>query len=253
MTGWTRTVWLVTWMLAGAAGALAQDVPSRCADCHLSRPDMPNARHVSDWDQSTHARAGVGCDACHRGNPNTHEPFLAHQGVLRSSNPASPVARGNLPATCGTCHQGPYAAFQRSHHHEMLRTGNTQVPTCATCHGEVASVLLSPRLLESQCTACHGSGRIAPRPDLPAEARLMVEGVRDARLLLNQAEVFIARVRDAERRTTLQADAARAAAPLTEATHAGHAFVFDGLRERLADARARIAAIYERLLASDAK
>jgi hypothetical protein len=241
-------VGVVAGVVGAALPAAAQVEASLCADCHISRPDMPNARHVSDWDQSPHARAGIGCDGCHGGNPATAEPFLAHQGILRSSNPASPVSRANLPATCGTCHAGPYAAFQRSRHHALLAQGSSEAPTCATCHGEVASALLSPRQLERRCASCHGPDRVAPHPTFAADARLMLEGVREARGLLDDARSAIGRVSDSERRLALQADAARAAAPLTDATHAGHAFVFDDLRERLATARERIAALYDRLL-----
>ena len=49
-----RWVWSVVVAVAsiavGAGSASAQQTVSRCADCHLSRPDAPGGRHVSDWD-----------------------------------------------------------------------------------------------------------------------------------------------------------------------------------------------------------
>jgi len=75
----------------------------------------------------------------------------------------------------------------------------------------------------------------------------MLEGIRDARALLKEATSFIAKISDPNRRSRLEADARQAAVPLTQATEAGHAFVFTGLQERLALARQRIADLYERL------
>lgn len=176
------------------------------------------------------------------------EPFLAHQGILNSRNPASPVATANLPATCGKCHSGPFVAFQTSKHYELVRGGSSDAPTCVTCHGEVAANLLSPKHFENRCAGCHGAGKVSPNPDRPLQGRMMLEGIRDARAVLKEADSLIRRISDKERRAQLEAASQQAAVPLIEATNAGHAFVFDGLQARLAVARQRIAALYERLL-----
>lgn len=236
---------LTAGLLAAWAPAHAQS--NTCANCHLSRPDLAGTRHVADWDNGPHGRNGVGCDSCHGGNPNSFEPFLAHRGMLHRGHPASPVGRIALPVTCGRCHGGPFTAFQKSRHYELVRSGDRDAPTCATCHGETAAVRLSPRQLEARCASCHGAGRVAPHVDFPAEGRLMLEGIRDARAELKEAAAVIRRINDAPRRAALEAEAARAAVPLAEATSAGHAFVFERLQERLALARERIAALYERL------
>ncbi len=233
---------------ATAVPVAAQIRQSLCADCHFTRPDAPGARHLSDWSLSAHGRKSIGCEACHGGNPEAIESFRAHQGILRSTNPASPVARANLPGTCGRCHAGPFAAFQKSRHYELLRGGNPSAPTCATCHDDVAAYLLSPKQLESRCASCHGPGKVAQNAEFAPEGRLMLEGIRDARALLKEANNFIRRITDPSRRARLERDAVRAAVPLEQATHAGHAFVFDGLQERLAVARQQIAALYQQLV-----
>lgn len=224
-----------------------------CVDCHLTRPDAPGADHVADWDRSPHRQASVGCDRCHGGNPAAFEAVAAHRGMLPFGNPASPIARQNVPGTCGRCHSGPYVAFQQSRHYELLRGGDPNVPTCTTCHDAVAANRPSPRQLEARCATCHGAGRTSPNPDLPPEGRLMLEGIRDARTLLQQANGFIARMPAGPRRTSLEDDARQAGVPLTEATNAGHAFVFAGLQERLTVARERISALYARLVGADAR
>jgi len=232
--------------LTHAHQALAQQ--GGCVGCHMSRPDIRGGRHVTERDTGPHGRHDVGCEACHGGDPTTLDPLRAHRGMLHRSHPASPVGRISLPGTCGGCHAGPFTAFQKSRHYELVRAGDRDAPTCATCHGEVAGMLLSPRQLEAQCASCHGVGRVAPNNDLPVEGRLMLQGIRDARAQLKEAEALIRRINDPSRRAAFEEAALDANAPLVAATSDGHAFVFTGLQERLALARQRIAALYDRLV-----
>lgn len=228
---------------AGAQGLAG----SRCADCHVANPGSVSPAHLSEWELSAHGRSAVGCESCHGGDATTFEPFVAHRGILASSNPAGPLHRSNLPRTCGTCHAGPFVAFQKSNHYERLRGGDRVVPTCVTCHGEAAGNRPSPRALESQCAQCHGRGGAVPRVEYPANGRLALEGLRETRALLRDARSAIARVKDQARRASLEQAARQAEVPIVEATQAGHAFVFDQLDERLQTARARLAALFERL------
>ncbi len=233
-----------------AADGQAQ-TQSRCADCHFANPGSVSPGHLSEWDLSSHGRQNVGCETCHGGDPRSFEPFVAHQGILARTNPASPVHPTNLPKTCGACHTGPFLAFQRSKHYELLRAGDRSAPTCATCHGEAAAFRLSPKALEAQCASCHGAGKIAPRPEYAAQARMADEGLREARALLKDARNAIGRVKDTARRASLEQAAQQAEVPIIEATQAGHQFVFDQLAERLNTARARLAALFERLANPD--
>jgi hypothetical protein len=229
--------------------ALAQE--SRCADCHFANPAAPGAGHIADWDHSAHARNNVGCEKCHGGDATTFESFRAHQGILNARNPASPVHRTNLPGTCGNCHLGPLAEFQKSKHYELVRSGSEEGPTCSSCHGEVGARLLSPKGLAAQCERCHGGGKRAPRPDYPPQGKLMQEGIREVRDLLKEANALIRRVKDKTRRGDLERAYRQAEVPLIEATQAGHAFVFDQLEERLRVARQRAESLLE-LLANPA-
>jgi hypothetical protein len=223
--------------------AAAQD--GSCAGCHIANPEAPDIDHIMDWEHSAHGRSGISCESCHGGDATSFDRFTAHQDVLTSRNPASPVHRANIPRTCGSCHPGPFVAFQRSHHFEMLEEGNPSVPVCTTCHGDVAARLLSPRSLEARCQRCHQGRRGAPeRPEFAPLARSMLAGVDEVRALLNQARPLLRRVDDAERRLALEEAWNQANVPLVEAAEAGHAFVFDELESRLAVARERA----ERLL-----
>ena len=245
------TVGVLAAMPAPAAAQTAKS--SFCADCHFADVGVYGSlsafaeRHLADWDHSPHARNSVGCESCHGGDASAVEAIRAHQGLLNSRNPASPVNRTNLPKTCGSCHTGPFVGFQKSKHYEMLQSGNEHVPTCTTCHGEVGAQLLSPKALSARCSSCHGEGKISPHTDRPASASLLLTDVSAVRASLKEARSLINRVTDATRKSSLNEAFQQAEVPLIEAIQAGHEFVFDNLRERLGVARARTDALLEQL------
>lgn len=239
-------------LLAATGAASAQGV-SRCADCHIANPESMSSTHLAEWDLSAHGRNNVGCEACHGGDPRSFEPFVAHRGVLARTNPASPVHRSNEPATCGTCHTGPYAAFQRSRHFALLKSGDRTVPNCATCHGEVAGLRPSPEALEARCQQCHGPSSPVPRPQFAARGRQAFEGLRETRALLTDVRRAIARVKDPARRAALSREADLAERPIVDATGEAHAYVYDHLDEWLALARTRLSQLFDRVANPDAK
>ena len=227
--------------------ASAQPHRSLCADCHYANGGGPAPRHLSEWESSAHARANVGCEACHGGKPDTVEPFLAHQAIVRGRGADSPLSAANLPRTCGRCHPDVYVEFKKSRHAALFGEGIYEGPTCSTCHSTVAGHLLSPKALEGQCNTCHGATKKATRPEYAANARALLQNVRDVRELLNTAKPMITRVKDSARRTSLQYDYDQATVPLTEAVGGAHAFVFTNSEERLGVARARAEALLEKL------
>ncbi len=220
---------------------------SSCADCHVSAIELPAPYHFNAWERSAHGRNRVGCESCHGGNPTTFESFRAHQDILNSRNPASPVHRRNIPQTCGACHTGQFVAFQDSGHYALLREGNQDTPICTTCHESVGSRLLSPKGLAKQCSKCHGEGEIAPSPEYPVQGRQLLEGIREVRALLNEAQPLIRRVKEKSRQENLQYGYDQAEVPLIEAVAAGHSFIFERLEERLGVARRRAVTLLERL------
>jgi len=203
----------------------------------------PAREHLSDWERSAHGRQNVGCEKCHDGDASSYEPLLAHRGLLSGSNPASPVHRRNLPATCGRCHTGPFVRFQNSQHFKLLGTGDERVPTCTTCHDAVGALRPSPRALEATCQVCHGPNSPAPRVERAAAARALLEEVRDSRELLEAARPFIDRISNKTRQAELRDAYRQAEVPLIEARESMHEFAFDNLKERLMTARKRIEAL----------
>ncbi len=239
-------------ILVSATWAAAQN--SRCADCHVANAPstLPNwsgfaLRHLQDYETSPHGRNNAGCDTCHGGNPTTFERFLAHKDMLPPSSPASPAHRVNLPRTCGTCHTGPFVAFQKSQHSKLLQAGDDRGPTCSTCHGEVAANLLSPSALKNQCARCHGEGQANPRPGRAEDVEMLMREVREVRGKLREAQSVIRRMKDRQQRAAYEEQWRQAEVPIIEARNAGHEFVFDNLKERLARAHQRTDALMDAL------
>jgi hypothetical protein len=246
------TVAPIALILLIVAPAAAQTVKSRCADCHLSAAAPPNLAHLADWEHSPHGRNDIGCEKCHGGDAATFESFIAHRSILAPRNPASPVHRRNVPATCGSCHPGPFVAFQNSRHYELLRQGDSHPPTCATCHGEVAARLLPAKSLARQCNSCHGADKVAPHTEYAESARMMLESIIDVRASMSAARRLIDRVPEGERRSRLEIAFEQAEVPLIQAVHDSHAFVFSSAVQRLAVSRERIEALTLELLEGSA-
>lgn len=145
---------IVAVMLNASTIRAADQVPS-CVSCHGAAEGVPYMEHnFTEWANSIHGKAGVSCDQCHGGNPRRTDKAGAHAGMLSSKDSGSPVYFTRVPATCGACHKPEFSAFKRSvHYQELQRSGRG--PNCVTCHGSMATNVLSPRDIEMGCTLCH--------------------------------------------------------------------------------------------------
>jgi Cytochrome c7 and related cytochrome c/Cytochrome c554 and c-prime len=248
-----RMLFVLGLAVLSAALAGAQTRPNQCAECHMTHATAPGRGHVLDWESSAHRRSEIGCERCHGGNAATHQVLRAHFGVTNLRNPASPLNRRNVSATCGTCHSGAYSAFQKSGHAALLRSGDSRGPTCVTCHGEAAAQLLSPDAIAAECNQCHGPGTRAPRPERAAEVRQWLERVREVRAQLAAVRPMIDAVRDPGRQQQLRDAYRQADAPLAQSVLDGHSFVFAGSNERLTLARQRTAALHESIIGAPSR
>jgi cytochrome b subunit of formate dehydrogenase len=111
--------------------------PVKCATCHEDQ--------VKAYSKSVHGMAKLNgmadaatCSSCH-GSPHL---------ILGGSDPASKVAKKNLPDTCGACHSNPeflakhnipfakpVEAYKLSLHGRAVAKGNTSAASCSDCHG----------------------------------------------------------------------------------------------------------------------
>jgi hypothetical protein len=137
---------LTTATLAGWAGpATAEEAPrpAGCVTCH----EQLQPRVVADWRASAHARAEVGCDACHG---------QGHTG-------AADVAKVSLPTvqTCRRCHELQVAQFRAGDHAHAWEALDV-LPTFHHIAGPKAGGTAG-------CAPCHKIG--VPTPERAAALR----------------------------------------------------------------------------------
>ncbi len=152
-------------------------LPEFCAKCHsdlrFMRRFNPNARvdQVNEYWTSRHGqRLKTGdekvatCVDCH----GVH-------GMLRVTDPASPVYPTHVGETCSRCHSNPqvmagrtresgspipvdqFAKWQRSvHASAMFDKGDLTAPTCNDCHGNHGALPPGVESVANVCGQCHG-------------------------------------------------------------------------------------------------
>lgn len=117
-----------------SANAVTSDETAHCLGCHSTR--MPKIVEV--WEQSAHAKNGVGCYECHRAEKGD---LTAKQGHF-SYNVHLQVSA----ARCGYCHQEQYEGFAASRH--------------GTALDPIESLPIAkddPEIFAISCAKCHGS------------------------------------------------------------------------------------------------
>ncbi|HSR53434.1 MAG TPA: cytochrome c3 family protein [Acidobacteriota bacterium] len=169
----------------GAAEESHQD--SSCITCHDVFKETPIGDMVEPFLKGVHARAGLGCESCHGGDPSTSDkelsmsPDRGYKGV---------PARGDMPQFCGSCHSSAeymrrfdpslridqVAEYRTSVHGQKLAEGDANVATCISCHGvhgmlpasnPLASV--HPANVADTCATCHADAELMAQYDLPAD------------------------------------------------------------------------------------
>ncbi|RMF71757.1 MAG: hypothetical protein D6738_13270 [Acidobacteria bacterium] len=151
------------------APTYARNVPQLCARCHAAGkpvaervvkagliPEGQSPDIVASYLGSIHGRAltdsglvvTATCADCHG----------AHS-ELPPTDPRSPVARENIPGTCGKCHHGIEEQFRKSIHFLGEPTAEHPLPTCEDCHTShqiTRTDVQGFRLrMMNQCGRCH--------------------------------------------------------------------------------------------------
>lgn len=150
-----KTLWAVALVVASAGRASAAWEGNSCVSCHdAERLPISLGHSFDEWRASAHARAGVGCEKCHGGDPTASDPAIAHRGVLPASEAASLVSPQHIPHTCGSCHEKEFNAYSGTVHARQVAERGRGA-TCLTCHGSMATSLPSPAELSARCGVCH--------------------------------------------------------------------------------------------------
>lgn len=125
-----------------------------CIECHgENNPGM-----VRQWKNSMHAKAGVGCMACHKAGKKDFDA-MEHNGHV--------VAKTPNAADCRTCHEQQTAEFLKSRHAILGTHGQGLDPNmnwrkppiynktmgCSSCHAGMGNYW--PDGTIGDCTQCH--------------------------------------------------------------------------------------------------
>ncbi len=101
-----------------------------CLSCHAEREFMADragatsVEAVLAYTKSIHGEV-TECSDCH-----------ASHRVFETTNPASPVSREGVAATCAQCHEDVSGVYLRSEHGKALAADFETAPACTDCHGE---------------------------------------------------------------------------------------------------------------------
>lgn len=159
-------------------------------ECRACHGDL-----VKTYEASVHGRLQRNGDMSSATCRSCHGP--AHR-VLTTKDPASPVAKKNLPNTCGSCHANPeflakhnipfahpVEAYRLSVHGHAVLAGNNKAASCSDCHG--SHEILPSRDARSRinhwnvpqtCGACHSRIRDVYLASIHGQA--MQRGAADA-------------------------------------------------------------------------
>lgn len=156
------------------------NLPRTCGACHenlniTSKYEILFDRPVQVYEASIHGRATRGgttvaatCSDCHSAGGTAHR-------ILAPNFPDSTVNHFNIPATCGTCHQGIEQDYREGIHGRRVANGQTDAPVCTDCHGEHGilppsdprSPVAPARVAEMTCARCHESEVLNEKYGLP--------------------------------------------------------------------------------------
>jgi cytochrome b subunit of formate dehydrogenase len=162
-------------------------IPQLCSQCHSDE--------VKGLLSGVHGQAAKRHDAEAPTCESCHGPI--HK-VLSSQDPASPVAKKNLPNTCASCHSSakflaahqipfahPIETYKLSVHGRAVAAGNENAATCSDCHGSHAIYeardsrsTINHWNIPATCGACHT--QIAKTYDASIHGQAMARGSTDA-------------------------------------------------------------------------
>ena len=142
-----------------------------CRACHTSIKDYPHPAKVSK----------VKCATCH-GDEASHVPNSVHsalgdlacQSCHGDHHEVAAAARTTL-AKCAQCHADEVKEFRQSIHGQAATAGDTDAPTCMSCHGPVHQIRTSSdpsstvakANLPDTCASCHSKQRFLARHKIP--------------------------------------------------------------------------------------
>lgn len=146
-----------------------------CGKCHSDSSTIPGETALLKSPYGLY-KGGVHSQALARGVTAAASCNDCHDSHrLKSANdPASPIFRQNIPATCSKCHKDAYQQYETGIHGKAVAAGSRDAPVCTGCHGEHGilgpsdpSSPVAARNIPGTCSACHENVRFAGRYGFP--------------------------------------------------------------------------------------
>jgi hypothetical protein len=191
--------------LAPHASAAAPRPTNSCFDCHRQLDDPRLSEPTRNFNQGIHAQRGLGCVACHGGNPT--DPDMTAMDPDKGFKGAP--ARDQIAELCASCHANaaymkhynprPYIfsmdEFRTSVHCKKAAEGDKKVATCTNCHG-VHGILppndpASPvyhKNVPATCSKCHNAEYMKGRT-VPTNQYALYVGSVHGRALLEKGDM----------------------------------------------------------------
>ena len=142
-----------------------------CVSCHTDIHEFPHPAKVKK----------VECATCHADEaaavPNSAHAVLAPgacQTCHGSAHDAQPAAT-LIPRLCSQCHEAEVKQLQSSVHGAAAKNGDSQSPSCQSCHGSIHSLLpsddpksaVAKKNLPDTCGACHSNPEFLAKHHIP--------------------------------------------------------------------------------------
>jgi hypothetical protein len=141
-----------------------------CAKCHADAAFMKQYNPQPYIFSIAEFRTSVHCKKIAEGDLKVATCTDCHgvHGILRHTDPASPVYHTNVPATCAHCHNSEYmkgrtvptnqyTLWKASVHGQaLLSKSDLSAPACNNCHGNHGAVPPNTRDISRVCGNCHG-------------------------------------------------------------------------------------------------
>jgi hypothetical protein len=148
---------------------------SSCIECHSKLEEARLSAPATLFDNDIHHARGLSCNDCHGGDPNANtkedakDPRKGYLGKPKTLD---------IPAYCGKCHSDANLMkrfnpslrvdqereYSTSVHGKLLKTGETRVATCISCHSvhgirAITDPLSSvyPSNVAETCSKCHAN------------------------------------------------------------------------------------------------
>lgn len=183
----TRRLWIIPSVLFGlSAWSNPLAAKDQCVVCHATLGEGHQAI-LKSFSNDIHREKGLSCHSCHGGDPAAED---AGQAMAPEAGFRGAPSKLETPRFCGRCHSDPSymkrfnpalpvdqeAKYLTSMHGRKLKTGDTKVAACTSCHpahsirpAKDPTSSVYAKNVPHTCGRCHADEKLMARYNLPAD------------------------------------------------------------------------------------